>query len=83
MNTEGCGSTEEEHGAHLREGSAGRRRPQRFMNTWSIGNTAEMRGENRREGILTAKLAKPTWDHMVLLGGSEFSTLEAHMRVFS
>lgn len=27
-----------------------------------------MRGENRKEGILTAKLAKLVWDHTVLLG---------------
>lgn len=64
-------------------GQLGGDTPQRFMSTWSMGNTVVMRGENRRERILTAKLAKPAWDHLVLLAGSEFSTLEAHMRVFS
>lgn len=50
------------------EGFSWEEAPQGFMSTWSIGNTVEMRGENRGEGILTAKLAKPVWDHTVLLG---------------
>lgn len=40
-----------------RRGQPGEK-PQRFMSTWNVGNGVEMKGENRREGILRAKAVK-------------------------
>lgn len=56
--------------------------PHRFLSSWNAGNEVEMRGENRREGILRVKPTEPVWDYSVLPGRPESPTLEAHTRVF-